>query len=98
MKGENDMPMLRLVPVDETPTDEPLRFPTDAVRTINDARTASMRVSSAPSPASGRGSTRDVMNALCDVTRRANDLSRDLDVLGHLGGDDDSDDDRPCAA
>jgi hypothetical protein len=103
MKGERDMPMLRLIPADEPPADEPLRFPTEAVRVINAARAASanasQRSSSSP-PASPpqRDLSRDVSSALDDVTRCAENLSRELDVLGRLGCDDDGDDDRPRAA
>lgn len=97
MKGDRDMPTLRLIPADELPADEPLRFPIEAVRTINAARSASANASPSQ-PQAQRGSTQDVMDALCDLTRRTNDLTRDLDVLGHLGGDGNDDDDRPRAA
>lgn len=98
MKGEYDMATLRLVFADDSLTDEPLRFPTDAVRALNDARATSRGNSASPSSEITRGSTHDVMSALCDVTRRVNALNRDLDVLGHLGSDDDDDDDPPRAA
>jgi hypothetical protein len=106
MKGDHDMPTFRLVPAEEPPADEPLRFPTEAVRLLNEARAALARPSSTPpSQPTKRSSADDVMDAMRRVSQRAKALTHELDVLGKLGDahdddddDDDADDDRPRAA
>jgi len=101
VKGDRDMPTLRLIPADECPGEKPLRFPTEAARTMNEARSEAARGSRPDASAPSRGSSEDVLRAMREVSRRADTLLRDLDVIGHLGGDDDDgddDDDRPRAA